>query len=494
MFKHNSIAKTLKKQLISINASIESYFNKLKDFISNIKKSKFSKYNITFLTIGGIVILTLSYFSLPSFYDKNLIQKEIENQIKKKYNFEVKFKNSISYSLFPKPHFYSKNFSIVREGDEIANVETFKSFIAKGNFFRLNKVEVKDLAFQNAEFKIDWDDLIFFQNLLETEPNENSILIKNSNIFFKNEKDEILFLNRIENSKFYYDSINLENVLNSKNKIFNIPFKLTVRNNKFNKEFLANFNSKKIRLTIENKTSYENLIKSGLVKVLFINNSTEFNYDLKKNLLSFSSTNQKNSYKGISEFKPFYFSVNLNYDGLSFKNFLNDNSPFIDLVKTEILNNQNLNAEVNLKVKDITNIDELNNLLLNINIEQGNFGFVNSSIMWKDDLKIIIDESLINYNNQIDLVGSALFEFKNIDNFYKSFQIPKSNRKKIDKIKLDFVYNLDQKKITFDNVKVDNSSNSDLNKFINDFNLKGKILNKITFKKFVSNFFVNYSG
>ena len=101
---------------------------------------------------------------------------------------------------------------------------------------------------------------------------------------------------------------------------------------------------------------------------------------------------------------------------------------------------------------------------------------------------------MINYNNQIDLVGSALFEFKNIDNFYKSFQIPKSNRKKIDKIKLDFVYNLDQKKITFDNVKVDNSSNSDLNKFINDFNLKGKILNKITFKKFVSNFFVNYSG
>ena len=98
--------------------------------------------------------------------------------------------------------------------------------------------------------------------------------------------------------------------------------------------------------------------------------------------MSFSSTNQKNSYKGISEFKPFYFSVNLNYDGLSFKNFLNDNSPFIDLVKTEILNNQNLNAELNLKVKDITNIDELNNLLLNINIEQGNF-FVNSSISGK---------------------------------------------------------------------------------------------------------------
>ena len=139
MFKQNSISKSLKKQLILINNSIESYFNKLKDFISNIKKSKFSKYNITFLTLGGIVILTLSYFSLPSFYDKNLIQNEIENQIKKKYNFEVKFKNSINYSLFPKPHFYTKNFSIIRENQEIANVETFKSFIAKGIFLGLIK-------------------------------------------------------------------------------------------------------------------------------------------------------------------------------------------------------------------------------------------------------------------------------------------------------------------------------------------------------------------
>ena len=186
--------------------------------------------------------------------------------------------------------------------------------------------------------------------------------------------------------------------------------------------------------------------------------------------------------------------MNLNYEGLSFKNLLNDNSPIIDLIKTEVLNNQNLNAEINLIVKDITNIDELNNLLLNINIEQGNFGFINSSIMWKDDLKIIIDESLINYDNQINIVGKALLDFKNIDNFYKSFQIPKTNRKKINKIELDFVYNLDQKKITFDNVKVDSTSNSDLNNFINKFNLKGKILNKITFKKFVSNFFVNYSG
>ena len=39
-----------------------------------------------------------------------------------------------------------------------------------------------------------------------TPPNDNKIVIKNSNIFFQNENDELLFLNKIKNSKFYYDS------------------------------------------------------------------------------------------------------------------------------------------------------------------------------------------------------------------------------------------------------------------------------------------------
>ena len=56
------------------------------------------------------------------------------------------------------------------------------------------------------------------------EPNENKIIIKKSNIFFENSDEELLFLNKIKNSKFYFDSYNLENVLISKNEIFNIPY------------------------------------------------------------------------------------------------------------------------------------------------------------------------------------------------------------------------------------------------------------------------------
>ena len=88
-----------------------------------------------------------------------------------------------------------------------------------------------------------------------------------------------------------------------------------------------------------------------------------------------------------------------------------------------------------------------------------------------------------------------VLNFKNIDDFYKSFQIKKNARKKIDEIQLDFNYNFDKRKITFDNVKIDNKPNLKIQKFIDKFNSnENKMLNKILFKNFVSSFFVTYAG
>ena len=83
----------------------------------------------------------------------------------------------------------------------------------------------------------------------------------------------------------------------------------------------------------------------------------------------------------------------------------------------------------------------------------------------------------------------------NINNFYKSYQIKKVHIKKINEIQLDFVYNFNTRKFEFDNVKVDKKSNSKLDKFIDKYNSNENVfLNKITFKNFVNNFFVNYAG
>ena len=495
MNKHSLLIKKIKKQFLSINSLLESYFNKLKHFKSNFKKSEIIKNNRVYFGIGGVVILTLFYFLIPTFYNKDNIQSEIKNQILKKYNIDIKFKEKIRYGLLPKPHFSAKNLLVLKDKKEIGAVSDFKIYIGLQNYFSTTNLKMKDLVFNNTIFNIKIDDLTFFQRLLQTEPNENKIVIRNSDIFFKSEDNETLFLNKILNSKFFYDSFNLENIFTSKNKIFNIPYKLIIKNDKFNKEIFTNFNANKIRLDIENNINYESDNKKGLLDILFVNKNTSLNYELKKNSLEFTSE-ENGFFEGLIEFRPFFFKTSINYEGLSTKNLFKDDSIIIELIKSELLNNQNLNVNINLLVKDITNIDELNDLNLNISLDQSNINFLKSKIMWKEDLEIIMNEGLLNYDqDEIYLNGKLIINTINIDNFYKSFQINKSNRKDINKIELDFVYNFNKNKFRFDNVKIDNSSNEKLDSFIDSHNFSGKTFdNKIMFKNFINNFFISYSG
>ena len=495
MNKHSLLIKKIKKQFLSINSLLESYFNKLKHFKSNFKKSEIIKNNRVYFGIGGVVILTLFYFLIPTFYNKDNIQSEIKNQILKKYNIDINFEEKIKYGLLPKPHFSAKNLLVLKDKKEIGAASDFKIYIGLQNYFSTTNLKMKDLVFNNTIFNIKIDDLTFFQRLLQTEPNENKIIIKNSDIFFKSEDNETLFLNKILNSKFFYDSFNLENIFTSKNKIFNIPYKLIIKNDKFNKEIFANFNANKIRLDIENNINYESDNKKGLLDILFVNKNTSLNYELKKNSLEFTSE-ENGFFEGLIEFRPFFFKASINYEGLSTKNLFKDDSIIIELIKSELLNNQNLNVNINLFVKDITNIDELNDLNLNVSLDQSNINFLKSKIMWKEDLEIIMNEGLLNYDqDEIYLNGKLIINTINIDNFYKSFQINKSNRKDINKIELDFVYNFNKNKFRFDNVKIDNSSNEKLDSFIDSHNFSGKTFdNKIMFKNFINNFFISYSG
>ena len=496
MSKHISINKIIKKRFLYVNNLIESNFDKLKYFKSNFKKILFDKDNRLFLSIGIVVILTLFYFLIPTFYNKDIIQSQIKNQILKNYDLDVKFNQKINYGLLPRPHFSAKNLVILRNGNEIGISKNLRVSIKISKFFSINKIAMSDLVFNKTDFNLYLNDFNFFVKLLKTEPNENQIFFKKSNIFFKNKDDEVLFINKIRNSKFYYDSNNLQNILNSKNEIFNVPFKLTIKNDKFNKKVSTNFNSKKIRLNVESETNYDNKQKSGLLDILFINKSTTLKYLIKTNQLNFISEDKKNSYNGVIDFKPFYLSSTFNYEGISTKNLFNKNSIFLDLINSEILNNKNLSASINFKVRDITNINELNNLNLKVSIEEGKINFSDSEIKWKDNLKISFNESLLIVDDDsINLNGTIEFNFQDINNFYSSYQVPKKNRKKIEKIQLDFIYNLNNKNFKFENPKVNNERNKNLDDFLYKFNSKKNTsFNKITFKNFINDFFSNYAG
>ena len=495
MPKHNQIIKKILSKFLSVNDTLENFFNSLRSWKSNIKKIKLTQNSKAVLIIGISVISILFYFLIPTFYNKDDIQNKIKNQLLRNYNIEIKFDEKINYSLLPKPHYVAKNLLILREGKEIGLVEDFKIFIGTNKFFSKNSLVVKDLLFQETEFNIYKDDLVFFQDLLKTEPSENKIIFKNSKIFLKDDYDETLLINKIKKSEFYYDSINLVNVFSSENEIFNLPYKLVIKNDKFNKLIDAKFSSKKIRLNIENTIYYDDKIKSGLLDILFINKNTSLKYQIKKNSIDFVTQNQKNIYDGLIEFKPFYLEANFNYEGLSTKYLFNNDSILIELIKSELLKNQNFNMNINANIKDIINIDELNNLFLKVEIESGDVKLSDSNVMWKDDLLVSLNESLLTYDQgEIFLTGRVNVDIKDINDFFSSFQVNKKHRKKIKQIQFDFNYNFTEEKISFDNFTIDKKKSSNIEEFINDFNLSAQSFNKITFKNFVNEFFRAYFG
>ena len=322
MRKQNLLSKKIGKQILSINNLLESYFNSLRRFILDAKRLRFDKNNKVFLVIVSIIFLTLVYFLIPTAYNKELIQKEIKNQIYQKYNISIKFDNEIQYNFFPKPHFSSKNLFILNDQKKIGEVKNFKIFIDFKNFFKFNQIQTQDIILDKVDFNIKKSDLSFFTNLLKTEPNRNKIKIKRSNIFFTNKDDEVLFINQINDSQFYYDLKNLKNVLVSKSKVFNVPYKLIIGNDKLNEILDFEFVSKKLVLKIENETDYKKKNDTGNLKISFKNKNNIFEYQINKNTLDIISKDNNKIFKGLIEFKPFYLVSNFKYQTFRIKDLL----------------------------------------------------------------------------------------------------------------------------------------------------------------------------
>ena len=74
MNKPNLLLKKLKRQFLSINDSIESFFNQFRNIKSLIKKTRLYEDNKLVLIPGILAILTLSYFLLPTVYNKDILK------------------------------------------------------------------------------------------------------------------------------------------------------------------------------------------------------------------------------------------------------------------------------------------------------------------------------------------------------------------------------------------------------------------------------------
>ena len=96
----------------------------------------------------------------------------------------------------------------------------------------------------------------------------------------------------------------------------------------------------------------------------------------------------------------------------------------------------------------------------------------------------------INEDNKLKFIGDIQIVFKDIQKFYNHFQIEKNNRKNINQINSNFIFNFDDRSFEFNELKVSGVDNVISDQDLNQFNSeKQNILNEILFKNKVRDFF-----
>jgi len=486
----------IKKKFIHLDQKIESFFNKFKEFKKfNQSKKIFNVFEYKKSLILVIIFLFSStYFILPSFYNKNQIKKLLKNQISDKYEIDVSFNENIGYSLLPKPFFYTKNLDIIHKEKILANSDYVKFYISLSNLFSLKKIKIQDIVFKNTEFQVHSENINFFKKTLNSTEKVNKAFFKKSKFFYKNKEEELLFLSKIENLKFFYDDKNESQKVKSTFEIFNIPFKLDISKNINSDNKNLKLLSKKIRLNIETSIEHSDSEISGFFILELLNKNNLFNYMIKENALIFSSKDK--NINGELNFKPFYFSSNLNFDYINQRKIFQKESLLLDLFNSELLNNSNLSAIINIFIKKIDKFEYLEDYAFKLEFDDGRIFINDFDTKWNNSVSINSNDiEFINNEDGKRLIGEILFNFNDIERFFRYFQIKRNYRNVFDQIKADINYDFVSNQLIIDNLKIDNKSYQSLDEMIESVNKVDKnLFNKVIFRNFVKEFFQAYAG
>ena len=185
-----------------------------------------------------------------------------------------------------------------------------------------------------------------------------------------------------------------------------------------------------------------------------------------------------------------------NTNKFNFSSIFYDNVFFSELLKTEILNNNNLNIDLRINSNKVSKFHNIIDLILNFKIQEGLIDINDTKFSWNDYLDFTISDSLLYVaNNQLILDGKLVLDINNLNEIYKFLQSSRNRRPHIKKIELNFNYNFDQLSMVFNTIKIDNEINVKVNNVLRKMLLKNdKLQNKIYFKSKMKEALRAYAG
>jgi hypothetical protein len=206
--------------------------------------------------------------------------------------------------------------------------------------------------------------------------------------------------------------------------------------------------------------------------------------------------NSKFSYNGKLNFRPFHSTLEGSTSEINFTHLFTANGIIKELLKTEILNNKNIDFKLNISANEVKNFDQFENISLKSKIQEGLIDVDETKFSWKNFVNFNVTDSLIyikdgklilDANSQIDLI--------NLNEVYKFLLTPKNLRKKINKMNINFTYLFDEKIININDIKLDGTLNENLSKNFNQILLKeNNLQNKIYLKKLINDVIRSYAG
>ena len=490
---------------------IASFFKKFSKFINNLLEKNLNKLNTDnfksllinnkiFLSIVALIILFLSYLSFPNIHNKEEVAIEIKKNLKNKLNLEFNFQEDLDYKFLPRPHFTTNNSSINFREDKITEIKNLKIYVSLENLFSLKNIKLNHVLLEEANFNLKKNNYNFFYDLLKSNFKDFKFEISNSNVFYRNIENEVLFINNISNAKYYFDPKEIKNMLDANNEIFNLPYSIKIFDNKIEKTIHSKINIESLRLKIDSQTTYTDTNYSGFSEIISLNSKNLFEYQYRNDLFEFKFFDKKQnpefSYKSRFNLKPFYSNITGNTNKLDLSPLFSSNAIIIELLKTEILNNKNIDFYLIISGNSIKQFDDFKNVLIKSKIQEGLVDIDQSKMTWKNNIDFEFLDSLIFVKEgKLILDSNVEININNTDELYKFLLTPKKLRKKISKVNVNFTYFFDEKTIKVNNISIDGKTLEKSNYTFEDILLKeNNLQNKIYLKNLLNGVIKNYAG
>ena len=466
--------------------------NKINKLTKN--NSKISNFNKILISFISLLFLCLFYLSIPTLYDKNWVQNTLEAKLSKDYKMNFSTSSYISYNILPTPHFLIKDSEIFKDNIEnlrvFSEVKKLKVFIDI-NFFKKEKINIKKILIDNANFFIKEEDFKTFNKISDKKIFNKKIDVSDSNIFLKSNNNETIFIVKIFKANLCCDELSFSNLFNLNLEAFKVPFKLNFNSTILPKERKEiNIKAKKLKLNIFNEYSKQTSnITHGSNIITVINSKLNTFFKIKENTIVFESNNSraKNSntnYKGELSIKPFDLVIDINLKKHEPFKLLDVNSIMGEIIKSNMLFNENISAKISINIDSNKNDRFFKSSVIHFNVINGKINFDKTELTNnKIGNLVIIDSDLSNENDNLILNTNIVFNVQNSNNLFSFLQTPKNIRKPIKDIIINLDFNLLNSQIYINKIRLDgNESNNELMNLIKEFNDSNNI-NDMNFNK-----------